>query len=56
MLDLTFYIGDLKANNNVELSLIIDIREQKCEFRISNIKSILVKQDLDLFSNTRLNG
>ena len=40
MLDLTFYIRDLKANNNVELSLII----------ISN-KPILVKQDLDLFSN-----
>ena len=42
MLDLTFYIRDLKANNNVELSLII--------------KPILVKQDLDLFSNTPLNG
>ena len=38
MLDLTFYIRDLKTNNNVELSLRIDIREQKCEieYRASN--------------------
>ena len=42
MLDLTFYIRDLKANHNVELILII--------------KPILVNQDLDLFSNTPLNG